>query len=62
MDTAARCGVPIATLDVFSSERIVPYRHKLLLSGPDRHVAWRSDSIPHEPGRPIDLVRGANSA
>jgi hypothetical protein len=35
------------------------YRHKLLLSRPDQHVAWRGDSVPENPLTLMDKVRGA---
>jgi len=38
---------------------IMPYRHALLLSRPDFHVAWRGDDVPPDPGALIDLARGA---
>jgi hypothetical protein len=51
--------VPIAVLDVRSREAEGLYRHKLLLSRPDQHVAWRGDALPAEPRELVDLVRGA---
>jgi len=56
---AEQRGVPMAVLDVPSSKPPAPYRHKLLLSRPDQHVAWRGDAPPAEPLRLIDLIRGA---
>lgn len=52
-------GVPLAVVDVATRESPSPYRHKLLLSRPDRHVAWRGDRLPDDPLSLIDLVRGA---
>ena len=37
-------GVPIAVLDVDSDEAASLYRHKLVLSRPDQHVAWRGNA------------------
>jgi hypothetical protein len=34
------------------------YPRKLLLSRPDRHVAWRGDQPPDDPLALIDRVRG----
>jgi 2-polyprenyl-6-methoxyphenol hydroxylase-like FAD-dependent oxidoreductase len=56
---AARCGVPMAVLDVDADEAAALYPCKLLLSRPDQHVAWRSDRLPDDPTALIDYVRGA---
>ena len=56
---AARRETPMKILDVESGEAAALYRHKLLLSRPDRHVAWRGDRLPDDPLALIDLVRGA---
>ena len=56
---AAARGVPLTVLDVIPREVQSVYRHKLLLSRPDQHVAWRGDQLPEEPGALVDLVRGA---
>lgn len=59
---AAQRGVPLDVLDVQPREPATLYRHKLLLSRPDQHVAWRGDRLPADPGALIDLVRGAAGA
>ncbi len=42
-------GIPLCVIDVRSlDERLCAYRHKLLLSRPDQHVAWRGDSLPEK--------------
>jgi 2-polyprenyl-6-methoxyphenol hydroxylase-like FAD-dependent oxidoreductase len=56
---AARRRVPMAVLDVDSSDAAELYPRKLLLSRPDRHVAWRGDRPPDDPLTLIDRVRGA---
>jgi 2-polyprenyl-6-methoxyphenol hydroxylase-like FAD-dependent oxidoreductase len=56
---AARRRVPMAVLDVDADEAAQLYPHKLLLSRPDRHVAWRGDRQPDDPEALIDRVRGA---
>jgi hypothetical protein len=38
------------------------YPHKLLLSRPDQHVAWRGDQPPDDPLALIDRVRGVSVA
>jgi hypothetical protein len=35
------------------------YGHRLVLSRPDQHVAWRADALPPDPLALIDRVRGA---
>ena len=56
---AARRGVPMAVLDVDAADAAKLYPRKLLLSRPDRHVAWRGDRQPDDPLALIDRVRGA---
>jgi len=60
LQAAAEVGMPLAMLDVESHQYQVPqaYRHRLLLSRPDRHVAWRGNEV-HDPHALIDRVRGA---
>jgi 2-polyprenyl-6-methoxyphenol hydroxylase-like FAD-dependent oxidoreductase len=58
-DAAARRGVPLAVIDLSPAEAGTLYRHKLVLSRPDQHVAWRGDALPDDPLALIDLVRGA---
>ena len=58
--TAAEArGVPLTVLDVASSEAADLYSHKLLLSRPDQHVAWRGHALPNDPLALINRVRGA---
>jgi 2-polyprenyl-6-methoxyphenol hydroxylase-like FAD-dependent oxidoreductase len=58
-DAAARRRVPLQVLDVRSREAAGLYRHPLVLSRPDQHVAWRGDRTPANPLAIIDRVRGA---
>ena len=51
-------GVPLAVVDVPEERRAQPYRHALLISRPDQHVAWRGDRVPEDPGALIDRLRG----
>jgi hypothetical protein len=46
-------------LDVDADGAAALYPHKLLLSRPDQHVAWRGDRPPDDPLALIDRVRGA---
>jgi hypothetical protein len=57
-DAAAHRGVPPRVLDVAPFD---PYRHKLVLSRPDQHVAWRGDAPPDNPLALVDKIRGAAS-
>lgn len=58
---AAACerGVPLAVVDIASSDIAALYAARLVLVRPDGHSAWRSDDAPSDPGRLIDIVRGA---
>jgi hypothetical protein len=55
-DAAAYRGLPLRVLDVGPAD---VYQHKLVLSRPDRHVAWRGDAVPNQPLDLVDKVRGA---
>jgi hypothetical protein len=46
-------------LDLDSDDAASLYPRKLLLSRPDRHVAWRGDRQPDDPVALIDQLRGA---
>jgi 2-polyprenyl-6-methoxyphenol hydroxylase-like FAD-dependent oxidoreductase len=52
-------GVPLTVLDVHGPAARGLYGHKLLLSRPDQHVAWRGDALPSDSLALIDRVRGA---
>ena len=56
---AAARGLPLQVLDVRTPELPSGYRHKLVLSRPDQHVAWRGDQLPADPLALVDLIRGA---
>ena len=58
---AAAAGVPMQLLDVSADEEVgTGHRHKLVLSRPDRHVAWRGQAVPSDPQVLIDRIRGAS--
>ena len=61
LTAAANTGVPLALLDINADKIPDAYRHRLVLSRPDQHVAWRADEPPKNPGTLIDLIRGAAS-
>jgi len=56
---AARRGLPLTVLDVAADQADSLYAHKLVLSRPDQHVAWRGNAQPDDALALIDLVRGA---
>jgi 2-polyprenyl-6-methoxyphenol hydroxylase-like FAD-dependent oxidoreductase len=58
-EAAGRRGVPLRVLDVESKEAAPLYRHALVLSRPDQHVAWRGNQVPTDPLALMDRVRGA---
>ena len=60
MEAAAHRAVPFVVVDVDSSEAAALYPCKLLLSRPDRHVAWRGNKSPGNPTALIDRIRGAS--
>src|SRR3954447_25646985 len=58
---ALRRALPLRVLDVNTSAARGLYGHRLVLSRPDQHVAWRGDALPPDPPALIDCVRGAKS-
>ncbi|HET8745615.1 MAG TPA: monooxygenase, partial [Ramlibacter sp.] len=56
---AQRRGVPLQVLDVVSRDAAGVYRHALVLSRPDQHVAWRGDALPADALGLVDRIRGA---
>ena len=63
LETAARNrGVPLKVLDIERPSAATFYGSELVLSRPDQHVAWRSNSLPVDPLALIDRVRGSIGA
>jgi hypothetical protein len=58
---AGQRRVPLVVLDVDAEESASLYPHKLVLSRPDRHVAWRGNELPEDPITLIDRIRGAST-
>jgi hypothetical protein len=58
---AMRRRVPMEVLDVNATAARGLYGHRLVLSRPDQHVAWRGDTLPSDPLALIDRVRGATA-
>jgi 2-polyprenyl-6-methoxyphenol hydroxylase-like FAD-dependent oxidoreductase len=56
VDAAGHRGVPLRVVDI---DPVDVYPQNLVLSRPDQHVAWRGDTMPHNPLALIDKVRGA---
>ena len=59
---AAHAGVPLTLLDIEADEVPDAYRHRLVLSRPDQHVAWRGNEPPADATALIDLIRGHRPA
>ncbi len=57
---AARRDLPLQVLDIAGIKLPAAYRHRLVLSRPDQHVAWRGDALPSDTGALLDTVRGAS--
>jgi 2-polyprenyl-6-methoxyphenol hydroxylase-like FAD-dependent oxidoreductase len=57
----AQRHMPLETVPITNPEIAQLYANKLVLVRPDGHVAWRSDSVPVDPLRLADYVRGAVS-
>lgn len=58
-DEAAKRGVPLKVVDVPREVAGDLYPHALAMVRPDQHIAWRGDTLPADPAKLIDLVRGA---
>ncbi len=58
---AARAGVPLLVLDIAPTDVPEAYCHALLLSRPDRHVAWRGDVAPSDPDELIAMISGRSA-
>jgi 2-polyprenyl-6-methoxyphenol hydroxylase-like FAD-dependent oxidoreductase len=56
---ALRRALPLAVLDVDASAARGLYGHRLVLSRPDQHVAWRGEALPSDCLALIDRIRGA---
>ena len=58
LDAARARGLPLTLLDVPRELAGPVYRHRLLLSRPDQHVAWRGDVLPFDVEGLVDRLRG----
>lgn len=59
ISAATQVGMPLTLLDIHADERPEAYRHDLVLSRPDQHVAWRGSGPPDNASALVDLLRGA---
>jgi hypothetical protein len=50
----------VADPDIVDAMRSA-YESRLVLVRPDGHVAWRGDHLPANPGRILDIARGATN-
>jgi 2-polyprenyl-6-methoxyphenol hydroxylase-like FAD-dependent oxidoreductase len=62
LSAAADAHVPMTLLDIDLAEIPAPYVHRLVLSRPDRHVAWRGNSLPRNAPEFIRLISGHGGA
>ncbi|WP_063129778.1 FAD-dependent oxidoreductase [Nocardia fusca] len=58
---AGKHNVPLQVIDLSVAEAGDIYQHKLVLSRPDQHVAWRGNTPPEDASALIDLIRGAGN-
>ncbi|RYF37087.1 MAG: monooxygenase [Comamonadaceae bacterium] len=59
VEAASVAGMPLRVVDVPRDDGVpAAYRHALVLSRPDQHIAWRGDALPPDVGALTDLVRG----
>jgi 2-polyprenyl-6-methoxyphenol hydroxylase-like FAD-dependent oxidoreductase len=59
LDAARQRAMPLPLVDVDAAPMGV-YRHALVISRPDRHVAWRGHAAPADPMALIDRLRGSH--
>jgi 2-polyprenyl-6-methoxyphenol hydroxylase-like FAD-dependent oxidoreductase len=52
-------GVPFKSVRIDQPPVCALYERRLVLVRPDGHVCWRSDSLPADPMKIVDTVRGA---
>ncbi len=58
LSAAASRGLPLKLIDITSVEAGPVYRTSLLISRPDRHVAWRGDALPGDVEALVGRLRG----
>lgn len=60
-DAARRQALPLTVLDIPRAEVGDAYQTKLVLSRPDRHVAWRGDELPADADGLVRMLRGVGT-
>lgn len=61
LDAAKAQGLPLRVLDISGEDLPEAYRHGLLISRPDQHVAWRGDALPADCGPLVRQLCGISS-
>jgi 2-polyprenyl-6-methoxyphenol hydroxylase-like FAD-dependent oxidoreductase len=61
LEAARARRVPMEFVSLAEPHIAALYARRFVLARPDGHVAWRGDRMPNDPGRLIDVVRGAAS-
>jgi hypothetical protein len=56
---AALRALPLNVIPINDPSIIDFYERKFVLVRPDSHVAWRGGSVPDDPLKEIDTIRGA---
>lgn len=59
LKTAEQCALPLQEIDLSHENVPAEYLSAYVIVRPDRHVAWRSNTLPKEPLELVDLLRGA---
>ena len=59
VQAARQLNVPLKVVQVTEENLRRLYEKRLVLVRPDQHVAWRSDSVPHDCVQLFNTVRGA---
>lgn len=57
---AAQRGIPLEILAPHHEGLRDLYDADFALIRPDQHVAWRADTVPADPGKILDVIRGAD--
>ena len=58
ISAAENFALPFDVVQIDNAEIAALYERKLVLVRPDGHVAWRADTVPDQPLKVIDAVRG----
>jgi hypothetical protein len=61
-DAAAEAGIPFSVATLRGEGLSELFGAALVLVRPDHYVAWRGAAVPEDPGRVLDIARGAGTA